>query len=109
MNETYDTLTLMEPNALWDMIQSHEGEQFFTAKGLPFVYAIRGGEMFVDRREKAKSITRSTVWRAYKKICGGKRAGQPITGPKKLNLFDAPYIWAILTTLFPEFKNTASD
>ncbi len=90
---------------LWELIRKHQGQQFFTAKGLPFTYTIRGGEMFVDRREKAKSITRSTVGRAYEKILEGIACGQPVTGPKKLNLFGAPYIWSILTTLFPYFKD----
>ena len=102
MNDTEKTPMPLEE--LWELIRQSEGQPFFTAKGLPFTYKIRGGEMFVDRREKAKSITRSTVYRAYEKILEGIACGEPVTGPKKLNLFGAPYIWSILTTLFPEFK-----
>ncbi len=94
----------MALDELWELIRKHEGQPFFTAKGLPFTYKIRGGEMFVDRREKAKSITRSTVGLAYEKILEGMACSRPVTGPKKLNLFGAPYIWSILTTLFPKFK-----
>ncbi len=94
----------MSLEELWEYLKKYEGQQFYTSKGLPFKYGIKGGEMFVDRREKAKSITRSTVFRAYEKIYEGKKNGQPVPGPKKLCLFGAPYIWSILTTLFPAFK-----
>ena len=94
----------MSLEELWEYLKRFEGQQFYTSKGLPFKYTIRGGEMFVDRREKAKSITRSTVFKAYKKICEGKTVSEPVPGPKKLGVFGAPYIWSVLTTLFPEFK-----
>lgn len=45
--------------AIWQLLQQHQGEIFHTAKGLPFTYSIRGGELFVNRRRK--SITVSTV------------------------------------------------
>ncbi len=45
--------------ATWLLLQQHQGETFHTAKGLPFTYTIRGGELFVNRRRK--SITVSTV------------------------------------------------
>lgn len=51
--------------ATWLLLQQHQGETFHTAKGLPFTYAIRGGELFVNRRWK--SITVSTVRRALEK------------------------------------------
>lgn len=52
--------------ATWQLLQQHQGETFHTAKGLPFTYTIRGGELFVNRRRK--SITVSTVRRALEKI-----------------------------------------
>ena len=42
---------------VWEMFTHHQNEEFFTAKGLPFSYTIKGGEMFISRR--SKSITRS--------------------------------------------------
>ena len=36
--------------ATWLLLQQHQGETFHTAKGLPFTYTIRGGELFVNRR-----------------------------------------------------------
>lgn len=67
------------------------GETFYTKKLLPFTYTIKGGEMFTDRRER--SITRSTFENAYKKI---KSNPDKITGPKALNMYGAPYVWAVL-------------
>ena len=50
---------------------------------------------FVDRR--SKSITRATVEKAYEKLKAD--GGQTIHGPKKLNVFGAPYIWALFSGL----------
>ena len=68
--------------AIWQLLQQHQGETFHTAKGLPFTYTIRGGELFVNRRRK--SITVSTVRRALEKITLLEAAGEAITGPKKI-------------------------
>ncbi|MCD7841152.1 MAG: hypothetical protein LUG56_01650 [Lachnospiraceae bacterium] len=80
----------MSHEELWELLVSHQGEPFYTVKGLPFHYTIRGGELFVDRR--SKSITRATVQKAYDRIL---EFPEEITGPKKLNAFGAPYIWAV--------------
>lgn len=64
--------------AIWQLLQQHQGETFHTAKGLPFTYTIRGGELFVNRRRK--SITVSTVRRALEKITLLEAAGEVITG-----------------------------
>lgn len=81
---------------LWDVITAHEGKSFATKKGLPFTYAIKGGELFTDRRER--SITRSTFEKAYDKLerdqCG-EGAPRRIVGPKTLNVYGAPYVWAV--------------
>ncbi len=79
---------------LWELLKQHQEEEFLTAKKLPFAYVIRGGEMFVDRR--SKSITKATFSRALEKIKGNPEG---ITGPKALNVFGAPYIFAILRGL----------
>lgn len=51
---------------------------------------MKGGELFAER--KKKSITRATFEKAFLKI--QERPGE-ITGPKKLNVFGGPYVWAI--------------
>lgn len=83
---------------LWDAIRAYEGKEFLTKKGLPFTYTIKGGELFTDRRER--SITRSTFEKAYEKLIQdqeGEDAPKKIVGPKTLNLYGAPYIWAVFT------------
>lgn len=73
---------------LWDCIIAFVGYPFTTAKGLKFKYTVHGGEMKVDRKEKA--VTRSSVEMAYRKACEGE-----ITGPKKLGVFGASYLYPV--------------
>ncbi len=82
---------------LWELLEQHQGEAFYTAKGLPFTYEIRGGEMFVDRR--SKSITKATFQRALERV---KENPEKVTGPKSLNVFGAPYVFALLWKLFED-------
>ncbi len=79
---------------VWDMITKHQGEEFLTVKGLPFTYTMKGGEIFISRR--SKSITRSTFDAAWARI---EELGKAVTGPKKLGVFGAPYLWAIFKKL----------
>lgn len=85
------------PDTLWERIVLRQGEIFYTKKGLPFTYYIKGGELFTSRRER--SVTRSTFEKAFQKI---QENPQKITGPKKLNVYGAPYVWAILSTVLEE-------
>ena len=80
---------------LWDIIIAHQGETFYTAKGLPFTYTIKGGEFFTDR--KKKSITKATFEKAFLKI--QEDTSHKITGPKALNVFGAPYVFAMFRQL----------
>ena len=79
--------------AIWQLLQQHQGETFHTAKGLPFT----GGELFVNRRRK--SITVSTVRRALEKITLLEAAGEVITGPKKIGCYGASYLYPVLLAL----------
>lgn len=80
-------------DTLWELLELHQNETFYTMKKLPFTFTVKGGEIFVDRR--SKSITKSTFEQALQKL---RENPDLITGPKKLNSFGAPYIWAILKT-----------
>ena len=83
-------------SSLWDVIVENAGKKFVTKKGLPFTYSIKGGELFTDRRER--SITRSTFEKAYEKLQAdqtGENAPRKIVGPKTLNMYGAPYVWAV--------------
>lgn len=77
---------------LWAAITSFAGYPFYTSKGLKFKYAIKGGEMKVDRKEK--TITRSSVEIAYRKACEGE-----ITGPKRLGVFGASYLYPMFVRI----------
>ncbi len=81
-------------DALWERLLKHQGAVFYTAKGLPFTYQIKGGEIFVDRKEK--SITKSSVEMAYEKAAA---LGFLVKGPKKLQIFGASYVYAIFLGL----------
>ncbi|MDE5908729.1 MAG: hypothetical protein K2H52_08345 [Lachnospiraceae bacterium] len=83
----------MTIDTLWQMLIDHQTETFYTMKKLPFCYHVKGGEIFVDRR--SKSITKATFEQALNKLNDNPNK---ITGPKSLNVFGAPYIWAILKT-----------
>lgn len=91
----------MREEALWERITALQGETFYTKKGLPFTYYIKGGELFASRRKR--SITRSTFEAAYRKLTENP---DKITGPKRLNVYGAPYVWAILTAIL-ERESTA--
>jgi len=91
MCESADT---PEEEMLWERMREHAGEPFRTAKGLAFTYEIRGGEMFIDRREK--SVTRATVNVAYRRAMA---LGDALRGPKMLNVFGASYIYPIFAAL----------
>lgn len=77
---------------LWEIIASLQGNTFYTAKNLPFTYTVKG-RFFADRR--GRSVTRSTFEKAFEKI----RSDAAVTGPKKLNMYGAPYVFAVLKAI----------
>ena len=79
---------------LWEKLRTRAGTPFQTAKGLPFTYEVRGNEIFFSRREK--SVTRSTVNRAYRKM-----REENITGSKQLGVFGASYLYPVLKNVIP--------
>ncbi len=81
-------------DTLWQKIEKEQGKAFYTAKGLEFTYAVRGYELFVDR--KKKSLTKATVEMAYNRA---KELDFIVTGPKKLGVFGASYIYPVFLKL----------
>ena len=80
---------------LWQELSYLQGCVFRTAgrggrDGVDFVYKIKGGEMFVDRKEK--SITSATVMKAYRRVC---ELGGVVKGPKALGTFGASYLYPV--------------
>lgn len=90
---------------IWAAMVALEGHVFTTAKGLEFRYTVKrhngsaGNEIFVDR--KTKSITKSSVEIALKKIyeLGEGRFPVIVSGPKKLGVFGASYLYPIFIEL----------
>ncbi len=81
-------------DSLWQAIILFEGYPFYTAKGLLFRYKVKGGEMFVNRKEK--SITESSVKICYEK---SMEMNGIVSGPKKLGVFGASYLYPVLIRL----------
>ena len=82
-----------EENELWEQLREQEGKVFYTSRALPFSYTIVGNELRVDRKEK--TITRSTVNIAFAKA---KELGT-VSGPKKLGVFGASYLYPVFVEL----------
>ena len=71
---------------LWETVLLYSGVRFKTYSGLPFTYEIRKGrsgeytkELWIDRREKSKSLAWSSVLLALKNI-----KGEVVDRPKAL-------------------------
>lgn len=79
---------------LWRAIVAFQGYPFKTSKALSFTYKVKGGELFFTRKEK--SITRATVDIAFKRAL---ELGENATGPKKLGVFGASYLYPVFMQL----------
>ena len=84
---------------LWKCIVAFQGYRFKTISGLPFSYKIKIGrngeltkELWIDRRESSKSLTWSSVLRAFEKT-----EGKPLVErPKELgNIRGVAYIYGM--------------
>ena len=61
--------------ALWDCVTAYQDFEFHTYSGLPYSYHMKYGrsgtytkELWIDRREKSKSLVWSSVRSAYQKV-----------------------------------------
>ncbi len=82
---------IVDFESLWATIVLFDGYPFYTAKGLLFRYKVKGGELFVNRKEK--SITESSVRICYEKAV---EMNGIVPGPKKLGVFGASYLYPVL-------------
>ena len=88
---TYKTRRLRaEPTEehLWEVILLYQKVEFKTYSGLPFSYEVRKGrngqytrELWIDRREKSKSLAWSSVRLAFHNI---REMGAVVDRPKSL-------------------------
>lgn len=94
----------IEGDQIWALILTHEGESFMTARGLTFTYSVKRnrdgepvGEIIFDRKEK--SITRATILLAYQRATDVQNSEGCVSGPKKLGVFGASYLYPIFLRL----------
>lgn len=90
----HEFIPIITDKALWKNIEELQGEVFITAKGLKYSYHVKGGEIFVNRKEK--SITKATVLIAYRKV---KELFGIVSGPKQLGVFGASYLFPVFLRL----------
>ena len=64
----------MDVQEVWALLQQHQGEQFYTAKCLPFCYIIRGG----GPAKRLRSV---------------RQRGRPSPAPKKIGCYGASYLY----------------
>ena len=79
------------PEAVWRRIESRQGEEFHTARGLPFTYEVEGSGIwfFRDGRRINRKLTRTQV------EVGISRC--PLTSTTEIkDLMDYPYLFALL-------------
>ena len=100
----YHTVTDERDDEIWSMLLAHAGEKYTTARGLPFTYHQKIsrtgeplGELVIDRKEK--TITRNTVLLAYEKALELMETEGCVTGPKKLGVFGASYLYPVFLEL----------
>lgn len=85
---------------LWEAVVACQGLSFFTYSGLEFQYELHHGrngeynrELWIDRREKSKSLSWSSVMLAFQKI---KKEKILVDRPKALgDIRGVTYIYAI--------------
>ena len=101
-------LTDAEEIAIWEKILEREGTTFVTSgrentPGVSFTYEIpvyrmegktvKGAELRISSR--SKTITRSTVMLAHRRVKEILEAGEEIKGPKQLGVYGSSYLFAI--------------
>lgn len=90
---------ITDADTLWNALLIYQGYTFYTMTGLQFSYEIRKGrngeytkELWIDRRGESKSLTMSTILKAYENSIG---AGI-VERPKNLgDLRGVSYIYSI--------------
>ena len=75
---------IIDSDTLWDALLLFQGYTFYTITGLQFSYEIRKGrsgeytkELWIDRRGESKSLTMSTVLKAYENSVGAGIVDRP--------------------------------
>lgn len=100
--------------ALWETVIAFQDHPFCTSSGLPFQYKVRrkrsgeySGEMIVSRKEDSKTLTRSSVLLAFRRVLEGMERLEStdgsveivpaeFKGPKAIGqIFGVSYIYSL--------------
>lgn len=93
--------------ALWQVVIAHQGCLYRTASGLPFSYRVKrkkdgsySGELLISRKEDSKTLTKSSVLLAYRRVTQhmGDAPWEPMLfkGPKAIGqIFGISYIYSL--------------
>lgn len=75
---------IIDSDTLWNALLLFQGYKFHTVTGLQFSYEIRKGrsgeytkELWIDRRGESKSLTMSTILKAYENSIGAGIVNRP--------------------------------
>lgn len=98
---------------LWNALLAYQGYVFYTSSGLPFSYIVKrkkngeySGELLVSRKESSKTLTKSSVFLAFRRVAGATRIcningrtemiSPEYKGPKAIGqIFGISYIYSI--------------
>ena len=80
----------MTLDEVWEKIEGSQGETFRTFRGLDFTYTVKGGCVYISRKDK--EVTFSSVKMAYEEAV---KLNCIVPGPKKLKCFGASYLYPI--------------
>ena len=76
--------SIIDTDTLWDALLLFQGYIFYTVTGLQFSYEIRKGrngeytkELWIDRRGESKSLTMSSILKAYDNSLGAGIVERP--------------------------------
>ena len=81
---------MMTLEEVWEKIEAAQGETFQTFRGLDFTYIVKGGCIYISRKDK--EVTWSSVKMAYDEAV---KLDCIVSGPKKLKCFGASYLYPI--------------
>jgi hypothetical protein len=79
------------PEAVWQLVANHQGEQFHTVSGLPFTFEVEGAGIwfFRDGKRVNRKLTRTQFEVALSRC--------PLTHTTEIkDLMDYPYLFAVL-------------
>lgn len=82
---------------LWDAIVAFADYPFRTENGLSMKYAVKGEEIFFNRKEK--SVTRETVIKAFHQTRELQKKNGSVDGPKELGTFAPSCLYPVFLRL----------